>query len=84
MTPSTVGLENEAWVKEKLNAYNFYEELDPFFNVYDTIRLINQCEDIDTLKLYELSALHYLHNCSIDEIMQFTDVYNTKLRMLLI
>lgn len=66
-------------VKEILNTYSVSEEPDPFFNVYDTIKAMNQCKDADTLKLYELSALPYLHNCPIEAIMQFTDVYNNKL-----
>lgn len=74
-------ISDDLMVKEMLSVYDVPKELDPFFNVqvYDTIKLIRQCKDIDTLKLYELSVLPYLHNCTMETIMQFTDAYNNKL-----
>lgn len=70
--------------KEKLNVYNISEEKDSSFDVYDTIKAMQQCKDVDTLYLYMLSALPYLNNCDLTGIVQFADVYNTKLWNILI
>lgn len=83
VSTSTRLISDDLMVKEVLSVYDVPKELDPFFNVYDTIKLITQCKDIDTLKLYELSALPYLHNCSIDGIMKFADSYNANLLRIL-
>lgn len=84
ISPFLENITDDAKMREILNVYDVSEEHDPTFNIHDTVKVMNQCKDTDTLRLYMLSALPYLNNCTIADIIQFTDVYNTKLRMLLI
>lgn len=84
ITPTCERIADDAKMKEILNVYNVSEEIDLDFNVHDTIEVMNQCNDSDTLRLYMLFALPYLNNCCISDIVQFADSYNSKLWDLLI
>lgn len=84
MAKTSDRIADDAKIKEILNVYNVSEELDPSFNVYDTIEVMKQCNDIDTLRLYMLSTLPYLTNCCVDDIAQFADIYNNSLWRILV